>query len=141
MQRDPRIHGEGLEPFAHELRVEAADARGREGRVEDKKRTARDVDGDKSQCLVHRQADIAVTANPLLIAERLHEGLAERDAHILDGVMVIDMRVALGLHDEIEKAVAGEKVQHVIEKADAGLDFGAARAVEADLDLDLRFRC
>ena len=36
--------------------------------------------------------------------------------------------------------MAGEEVQHMVEKPDAGLDVGAAGTVEADLDLDLRLR-
>ena len=40
------------------------------------------------------------------------------------------MQVARDLHGEIEQAVAGEELQHVVEKADPGRDLGLAAAVE-----------
>jgi hypothetical protein len=44
--------------------------------------------------------------------------------------MLIDIEVAFGRDDEIEGAVAGDEVQHVIKETDAGGDFGLALAVE-----------
>ena len=74
---------------------------------------------------------------PFHIAERALHGLAERDAHVLGGVMVIDVKVALRLHGQVDARMAGQQIQHVIEEADARLDFGRAGAVEIDRDLDV----
>ncbi len=41
------------------------------------------------------------------------------------------------LEGEIDQAVAGELLQHMVEKADAGGDVGAADAVEKDAAADL----
>ena len=50
------------------------------------------------------------------------EGLAEDDSGVLDGVVVIDLDVALCIHDEIKSPVFCEKGQHVVEKGDSGGD-------------------
>ena len=39
--------------------------------------------------------------------------------------------------DEVDEAVPPKEFEHVIEESDAGFDFGFARAVEIDGDLDL----
>jgi hypothetical protein len=63
---------------------------------------------------------------PALVAKRLGKRLAERDAGILDGVVVVDVEVALRADGQVDQAVAGELVQHVVEEADAGLAVIAA---------------
>ena len=40
---------------------------------------------------------------------------------------------------QVEQAVMGDVVQHVVEKADAGVDLGCAAAVQVQRQLDLRF--
>ena len=41
---------------------------------------------------------------------------AEHDPGILDGVMLIDIQIAGGMQLQIESAVLGEQLQHVIQK-------------------------
>src|SRR5262245_28705389 len=53
--------------------------------------------------------------------------------------MGVDMQIALGLNGEIDEAVLGKKRQHVVEKADAGLDRALARAVEVEGEGDVGF--
>ena len=63
--------------------------------------------------------------------------LAEDDADVLGGVVLVDMEVALGLDGEVDEAVAGDLLEHVVEEADAGRDLGTAGAVEVDADRDV----
>ena len=51
--------------------------------------------------------------------------------------MEVDVQVALGADLEVEHGVAGEAFQHVVEKADAGIDVVVAGAVEVERDHDL----
>ena len=69
---------------------------------------------------------------PGLVAERLGNRLADDDAGIFGGVVEIDVQIALGLERDVDQRVAGQLLQHVIEKADAGRDVVGARAVEID---------
>ena len=66
--------------------------------------------------------------------------LAEHDADVLDGVVRVDVQVALGLDHEVDHPVPCDLVEHVVEERHAGGEIGAARPVEVEVDLDLRFR-
>ena len=57
---------------------------------------------------------------PAAVAKRLLERAAEDDTNVFDRVMVVYMKVAGGLDPEIEEAVAGEALEHVVEKRHAG---------------------
>ena len=57
---------------------------------------------------------------PRFAPKRLVEELAQHDADIFDGVVLIDIEVALGFELKIEAAVMGEQFQHVIEETDSG---------------------
>ena len=138
MQRQAAVHRERLEELAHQFRVERADLRRGELRAEHQERPARNVERDAGQRLVHRQQAIGVAGQAALVAERLLERLPERDADILDGVVVVDMQIALGGNADIDERVARELVEHMVEEADAGGDLGRAGAVEVELDRDLR---
>src|SRR2546422_8014264 len=43
---------------------------------------------------------------------------AEREGGVLDGVVGVDVQVALGLDGEVEQAVPAELVEHVVVEAD-----------------------
>ena len=74
--------------------------------------------------------DVGVAGDALLVAERLQEGLAERDSGVLGRVVLVDMQVARHLDVDVEEAMPREELQHVVEEADAGRDLGLAGAVE-----------
>ena len=80
---------------------------------------------------------VAITGQALLVADRLGEGLADGDAHILDGVVAVDVGSPTA-SIQVEAAVAGNLVEHVVEETDAGVELTLAAAVEVDPDADLR---
>ena len=82
---------------------------------------------------------MAIATHRALVAERLVDRHAERDADVLDGMMGVDGEIAIGLDVEIDDAVACDLVEHVIQKRDSGGEGGHAAAVEIDGDRDLRF--
>ena len=108
--------------------------------IDHRVRPAAQVDRGDRERLVHRHDEVAGAIDPFPIAERLQHRLAERDADVLDGVMLIDVEIALRLQREIEAAVAREQLQHVIEEADAGADVVPALPVDRQPPLDLRLR-
>jgi hypothetical protein len=85
-----------------------------------------------TECLVQRHIGMAVAADALLVAHRLGHRLAQRDAHVFDRVVAVDVQVAFGLDVQVDQAVAGDLVQHVVEKGDAGGQLGLAGAVKVD---------
>ena len=67
---------------------------------------------------------------PLRSPSAFEHRLAEHDADVLDGVVLVDVEIAGRLQRQIEAAVAREQLQHVIEETDAGADVVAAAAVD-----------
>ena len=65
---------------------------------------------------------VGIAGDALHVAERLLHRLAERDADILGGVMMVDMQVALGLDLDVDARMPRQQIEHVVEKADAGRD-------------------
>ena len=54
-----------------------------------------DVDDGLHERLVERHERVAVAGDAALVAERLPDGLAEHDADVFDGVVHVDLDVAL----------------------------------------------
>jgi len=140
MEGDAGIHGKGLEPLAHEFGVELPDLLDLERRAEHEERPARDIDGDSRQCFVHGQVDVGVARDAALVGQGLGEGLAERDAGILRGVVLIDVQVARDRDVDVEQGMAGQQFEHMVKEADARRDGSPTGSVEVHRDVDVGFR-
>ena len=88
--------------------------------VDGEGRAAAQVHGCNGQRFIHRHQKVSGAQDAALVAEGAVEGFAQRDADVLDGVVLVDIEIAVALEFEIECAVAGEQLQHVIEEANAG---------------------
>ena len=82
--------------------------------------------------------DVAVAGDVGLVPERLPSGLAQRDRHVLHGVVVVDVKVSVTPDREVQPAVFGEEVEHVVEEADAGVDVIVRVLVDAEPDMNPR---
>ncbi len=81
-----------------------------------------------------------VAGHALLVADGLGEGLAEGDADVLDGVVVVDVQVAVALDVEVDQPVTGDLVEHVLQEGHADGEARLAGAIQIDGDLDLGFQ-
>ena len=63
---------------------------------------AAEIDGDDANRFVHRHDEVAGAVDAAARAERGLDGFAERDPDVLDGVVLVDVEIALGAHAEIE---------------------------------------
>ena len=63
---------------------------------------------------------------PRFDPKRRRKRLSQRDANVLHGVVLIDVEIASGLQLQVERAVPRHQLHHVIEKANASADLGAA---------------
>ena len=134
-----QVHGEGVVEFLEQLGVDLADLLGLEGDLPDQIGPVGEIDGAAGQGLVHRDIGVAEAADSLEAVQGLVDGLADDDARVLHRVVEIDVQIALGADLQIDAAVTGEAVEHVVEEANAGLDIGHAGAVQIDADADLGF--
>ena len=133
----------GVEELFHQLHVEHADLlAGDGGRVDAVThpvgfeyvcRAAREVQRHPGEGFVHGHRRVAVAFDAALVAQRLRQGFAQGDAHVFDGVVVVDVGVAVTSDLERKPAVLGHVGEHVVKKAHAGLDVGGvAGAVQID---------
>jgi hypothetical protein len=92
------------------------------------------IHGRPHQHLVHRDGRRAVPPDAGLVAERPREGVAQRDGRVLHRVVRVDLEVTLGAYGQVEAAVLGQLVEHVVVEPHAGGQVALAGAVEVDLD-------
>ena len=128
-----------FEKIGDELGLEIANTGRADLEIDDGVRPAAQIDGRHGERFVHRHHEVARAIDAAAVAKRVRDSLAERDAEILDGVMLVDVEVARRIDLEIERAVPRHELEHVIEKADAGAHAVAALAVERDGKRDRRF--
>ncbi len=98
--------------------------------IVDQRRTAAEIHRDNRQRFIHRLDEITGAIDAAAVAERLGEEIAEDDAGIFDRVVLIHIEIALRVQFEIESAVLAEKLEHVIQKANAGRDLICAGAFD-----------
>lgn len=122
-----------------QLRVELADLGVAERRLEHEIISPAQIERARDKRLVHRQREVAVARDARFVAQGLLECLADRDARVFDGVVIIDMQVAIGFDREVERAVLGEERQHVVKEPNARFDLALAAAVEVERDANLGF--
>src|SRR2546427_55136 len=97
----------------------------------------RQIDRGRDERLVHRNGRSPVAHDSLLLTEGLPEGLTEDDAHVLHGVMLVDLDVALRVDREVHQAVLRPRLQHVAEERDRRLHLRGAGAVQVEVKRDL----
>ena len=137
MQR--ALADQGLQEVAGLARVEAAElARGGvDLDVPDQVGAARQVDRGPGPGLVEGDDGVAEAAHARLVAQGLGQGLAEGDAGVLDGVVGVDLQVALGLDPQVEAGVPAQLGDHVVQERHPGVGPAVAGAVQVELDGDL----
>ena len=106
-------------------------------------RTRRQVDDRARQGLVEGREARAEALDAANLAERLFERLAQRNRTVLGRVVVINVQVAAALQLQGQAAVLGQRLQHVVEEAEARRHLDLLRRVDRmrvqrDRHLDLR---
>ncbi len=139
VQRNAGILRERLEPLAEQFGIHFADFGSRKFSLPDQEGAARHVDRDPRQRFVHGQLHVAIADDAGLVPQRLGDGLTKHDAGIFGGVVEIDVKIALRPQHDVDQTMAGQLLQHMVKKTDAGLNVIGAGAVEIDGRRDLGF--
>src|SRR5258706_15475810 len=141
MHRRLCVVHETLEELVREVHVEIAHAGAPVVDVPLEPRAPGKIHDGARQGLVERDVSMAVAADSLLVAQRLGDRHAERDADLLAGVVRVDLQVAFRLHFQVERSVARDLVEHVVEERDAGGKARLAAPVEVEGDPHLGLPC
>src|SRR5699024_4666603 len=132
---------DSIEKFSHHLCVQISNPLCCKRSVIVQIRATGQIDSAQNQGLVHRQQEIAVSLDPLLAAESLEDGASKYTACILYRVTAVHIQVSRSLHSQVKEAMTGKTVQHVVEKADAGLYICLSGTVQADGDFYICLFC
>jgi predicted ribosomally synthesized peptide with nif11-like leader len=73
------------------------------------------------------------------VAQRLGQGLADGNAHIFIGVVIVDVGVAHRVHLQIDQPMAADLMEHVIQKRHASVRLAAPGAIEIELHAHIGF--
>src|SRR3546814_14779759 len=82
--------------------------------------------------LIHRRMRLAIARDAAFVAERPGDRFAERERRILDRMVLVDVKVALHAHRDVDQRMARQLLDHLVEEADAG----GPRIIPRALSLD-----
>src|SRR5271165_4339509 len=134
-----RAAGEAVEEVSYKFRLEIAHQTRSDLGIDYGCAASAEIDGDHSQSFVHRHHEISRAQDATLTAQRLGEGLAERNADVLDGVVLVHVEIAVRLQLQVERAVARNQLQHMVEKTDSAADLGATVAFDGQRNANVGF--
>src|SRR5262245_15279921 len=89
VEAEAAVGRERLQQVRDHLAAQSADGRTTERQIDGRPATAAEIDRDLCQGFVERDDSIAETTNRAPLAERLVERLAETDADVFGGVMLV----------------------------------------------------
>ena len=98
--------------------------------------SASEVQGYLAEAVIHRQT-VSVAFDASLVAQGLQKAFSQGDTRVLDGVMLIDIKVALGVDGEVHHAMLADLFQHMVEEAQTCGYVTLARAVKVHADVDV----
>src|SRR5262245_37274047 len=101
MQRNSGIRRESLKPLLDKLGVEGADLVAHKLSLEDQERPTGNIDRHPCQGFVHWHMHVSISRDAFHTTERLLDGLAQRDADIFCGMVMIDVQVTFGLDRDV----------------------------------------
>ena len=110
VQIQTQVYRQPAEKFFEQLNVHAVDVGPREFDVPGEERPAGKIEYDARERLVHGHVERAVAGDAATVAQRFPDGLAEGDAEVFHGVVLVDFQIAFGGGLETDKAVLGEKL-------------------------------
>jgi len=119
--------------------VVRADLLGRDLQTKAQVRPAAAIERHLHQGLIERRHEVAEAVDAAAVAQRLRQGLADGDAHIFIGVVIVDVGVAHRVHLQINQPMAADLVKHVIEKRHAGVRLAATGAIKVELHAHIGF--
>lgn len=102
------------------------------------KRAVGKIDDTAAQRLIHRDIGAAVATNASLIAQSFGNNFAQSDTRIFDCVVSIHLKISACIDDQIDKAMLGKEIEHVVKERMPGGDRGTSAAIQIDFEGNVR---
>ena len=141
VQAHTAIASERLEKLFEQLSVHVANLVAIEADIPDEIGSLTKIDSGPAQRLVHWQIGVAVAGNTSKITERLFDRLANDNASIFNSMVTINVQITVRFYGQIDERMAPQRVQHMVEKANAGRNIRLASAVQIYGHRDIGFFC
>ena len=83
---------------------------------------------------------MAVTYDSGTVPKGLPQRIPKSDTDVLDGMVIVDMKVALRLDGEIEQPVPRHVSQHMVKESDSGVNLALAGPIQIEPNGNIRLR-
>lgn len=140
VQRHMGVVHKALEELVEEVHIEVSDHCAGEGHMKLKARAPRKVDHNPRQGFIQGHVGVTVALDTLLVAHRLGERLPKGDADVFDGVVSVYVQITVCDDNEVHHAVAGDLIEHVLEKRQARIQVSLTAAIKVERHADLSFQ-
>ena len=98
------------------------------------------VESHLAQAVVHGQT-VAVAFDAAFVAKRLEKTFAKHNRRVFDGVVLVNVQVALGVDRKVAHAVASDLLKHVVKESEPCAYVTLACAVEVQLHEHVGLLC
>jgi len=129
----------GLKKIFEQAKIECLDLSVRQIHVIHQVRTSAQINRHLSKGFIQWNRGKSESLDPRLFAQRLMQGLSHDNPDIFHRVVLVDVDIALGLDRQVEEAVFGEEIQHMVKEPNGSVDLPPPGAIQIPCDTDIRF--
>ena len=127
------------EELPHELRVVSADLLAGDRKAVAEVGATGTIQGHLNQGLIQRCHEVTEAVDAAPIPQGLGQGLPHSNAHVLIGVVIVDVGVSHRIDLQIDQAMAADLMKHVVEKRHTGTGLTLAGTVQIKTHLHIGF--
>lgn len=139
MQVALKVLRKGIPEMVYHFSRELSGELSFETRVEVEEKPPGKVNDTAGETIIHGDVGMAVPPDKFFIPECLAKGLPERNPHVFDRMVFVDMQVSLASGFQVETAMPGKKIEHVIEEANSRMVFVMPVSIQVDSNNDFCF--
>ena len=141
MKRQAAVVHDSHKKFLHQFGVVGADFLGWNLQAKAEMGATGTIQNHLHQCFIKRCHKVTEALDATPMTQRLSQSLTHGNAHILIGVVIIDMGISDGLDLQVDQTMAADLMQHVIEKGDTSAGLAVPAAIQVQTNLHVRLAC
>jgi hypothetical protein len=139
MDISPCAARKALEEIAHQFHLQISHPRCANLGIDHRSGAPTEINSRQTEGFIHGHHKITSTENSAAIPKSAIEDFAQRNPHVLNGVVLIHVQVAHRRELQIESAVPSKEIQHVVQEADPCGDLVLSSSLDRESNRDLGF--